>query len=107
MKIYAKKLAFIFSFILGYYYYRVYVEFAAQSDDPHMFESEIVNVINLKTELNASDEVYDIVCRNVSMKKIHCTICLHDLDQDVYVSGTIWREGVWEPHILSIIFTLN
>jgi hypothetical protein len=103
MKIYASKiLVLIFSFTLGFYYLIAYVEFKAKLDDHHMFESAIVNAINLKGDLGASREEDDILCRNSSMKSIYCTICLHDLDKDVYVSGTIWRDGVWEPHILSI-----
>jgi hypothetical protein len=103
MKIYPfKKLASILSIFFIFCYLIIYLEFQAQSNEYHINENATAIVINLKS--NNFDSIKydaDIVCRNSSIKNIHCTICLHELDKDVYVSGTIWRDGVWEPHILS------
>lgn len=45
--------------------------------------------------------IYDpIQCRKSAVYFVSTTLCVHDINKDVHVSGSIWRDGVWEPHII-------
>ena len=37
---------------------------------------------------------------------VSTTLCIHDLNNDVYVSNSIWNDGIWEKNILGKIIIL-
>jgi hypothetical protein len=62
-----------------------------------------VKIFELYTPLQP-DEVYSpIVCRKSAEFRVKTTLCVHNLNNDIHVSGSIMRDGVWEPKLLSNI----
>jgi len=63
-------------------------------------EKANVNQIKLNLPLLPAN-IYDpIQCRKSALYFVSTTLCVHDINKDVHVSGSIWRDGVWEPHII-------
>jgi hypothetical protein len=60
-----------------------------------------LKLIDLEAELESSYLYSRIVCRESAKYYETVSLCMHDLRHDVHVSGSIMRDGVWEPHILS------
>ena len=60
-----------------------------------------VIVIDLSSPLEPKSLYEPIKCRKSAYFIVRTTLCVHDLDKDIHVSGSIWRDGVWEPHALS------
>jgi hypothetical protein len=65
-------------------------------------EKPNVNIFNLNAPL-VPDNIYaSINCRkSASFYNISTTICLHNLENDVFVSGSLSINGVWEKEIMS------
>jgi hypothetical protein len=62
-----------------------------------------VKVFDLRSDL-IPREAYDrIKCRKSAEIYVATTLCVHDLAKDVYVSASIWENGVWEESILSLV----
>ena len=61
-----------------------------------------VKIFNISKSLKP-DNLYDsIQCRNSALFIVSTTLCYHTpVNKDEFVSGSIYRDGVWEPHILS------
>lgn len=57
-------------------------------------------LFDLNKALEPASEYDPIQCRKSAVYYVSTTLCVHNLNQDVHVSGSIWREGVWEPHIV-------
>jgi FkbM family methyltransferase len=56
-----------------------------------------ISIIDLKSPLNDQE----IKCRkSAKIADIETTICIHDVNKDVWVSGSIWNSGVWEGDIV-------
>ncbi len=60
-----------------------------------------VIVIDLTSQLEPKSLYEPIKCRKSAYFIVRTTLCVHDLDKDIHVSGSIWRDGVWEQHALS------
>ena len=71
------------------------------SEKPSPTEKPNVNVFDLKQPLEPARLYRRIDCRESARFYTSVTICTHDYEKDVHVSGSILRGGVWEPHILS------
>ncbi|CAF0876752.1 unnamed protein product [Brachionus calyciflorus] len=65
------------------------------------FES-LINVINLSLPLEPTQLYSYIKCRKSKKILISTTLCIHDLNQDIHVSGSIWQNGIWESHIVKL-----
>ena len=59
-----------------------------------------VNLIDLNQPLEPKHCYEKIQCRESSARNIKSTICIHDPDDDIYVSKSIWNTGLWEKHII-------
>jgi hypothetical protein len=58
-----------------------------------------VKIYDLTKDLPSDWNV--IVCRkSAKIQNTQTTLCVHDLENDVHVSGMILRSGVWEPEII-------
>ena len=63
-------------------------------------EKANVNQIKLSLPLLPAN-IYDpIQCRKSAVYFVSTTLCVHDINKDVYVSASIWKDGLWEPQIL-------
>ena len=67
-------------------------------------EKPNVNIFNLNAPL-VPDNIYaPINCRkSASFYDISTTLCIHNLENDIYVSASISVNGVWERDIMSNI----
>ena len=67
-------------------------------------EKPNVNIFNLNAPL-VPDNIYaSINCRkSASFYDISTTLCIHNLENDIYVSASISVNGVWERDIMSNI----
>ena len=69
---------------------------------------------NILDELNVSLSLYDLTepnihafeCIKTARFSVETTICLHNSDEDAYVSQTIKTKGVWEPRILELFINV-
>lgn len=59
-----------------------------------------VSIFNLSKPLEPNSSYWAIQCVPSANVYVKTTLCLHQLNFDVHVSGSIWRNGLWEPHIL-------
>lgn len=59
------------------------------------------DIFNLGKELNPDSIYKSIQCRKSIKMIVSTTLCLHDVNRDIHVSGSILRNGVWESHIIS------
>ena len=59
-----------------------------------------VSIFNLEKSLEPPELYNSIQCRKSRKIYVETTLCVHDLNRDVHVSGSIWREGVWELQIV-------
>ena len=63
------------------------------------------NIFDLSRALEPEGTYAAINCRDsADFYGVRATLCVHDLSRDVHVSGSIWRDGVWERHIMSMSF---
>ena len=63
-------------------------------------EKANVNKIQLSLPLLPAN-IYDpIQCRKSAVFFVSTTLCVHDINKDVYVSASIWKDGLWEQEIL-------
>ena len=69
---------------------------------------------NIQEDLNVSLSLYDLAepnihafeCIKTAKIFVETTICLHNSDEDAYVSQTIKTKGVWEPKILEFFMNV-
>ncbi|CAF1047892.1 unnamed protein product, partial [Brachionus calyciflorus] len=59
-----------------------------------------INIFNLSSALEPKSSYEDIKCKKSAEIYVKTTLCVHDLNKDIFVSGAIWRDGAWEGHIL-------
>lgn len=59
------------------------------------------HVFDLKQNLEPRELYSHIECRESARFYTSVTICTHNFEDDVHVSGSILRGGVWESEILS------
>jgi hypothetical protein len=64
-------------------------------------ESPNVKIFNFKKPQEPAVLYDKIECIKSAVMVVSTTICLHDLDKDVYVSKTLKKDGVWEFKIVS------
>lgn len=60
-----------------------------------------INILDLNIPLEPVDVFEKIKCRLSQKVVVQTTLCIHDIDSDVFVSKSIWEEGCWEKDILS------
>jgi hypothetical protein len=64
-----------------------------------------VQVFNVSKPLEPDAIYTEIQCKKSARFVVSTTLCYHTpLEKDAFVSGSIFREGVWEPNILSKFF---
>jgi FkbM family methyltransferase len=72
------------------------------------------SLYNLK-EINQSLKIYDLnrsarfkfdCIKTGKIEQIDTTICLHNLDEDAYVSASIKQKGVWESDLVKLFMKL-
>ena len=65
-------------------------------------EKPNVNIFDLNAPLEPDNIYASISCKkSASFYNISTTLCLHNLEKDVFVSGSISANGVWEKEIMS------
>ncbi|CAF0856828.1 unnamed protein product [Brachionus calyciflorus] len=66
------------------------------------YKDSVINVkiFNLSSSLEPKEEYEQIQCRKSAFFHVSTTLCVHRVDLDVHVSGSIMRDGVWERHII-------
>ncbi len=67
---------------------------------------EFVNIFDLGSKLDPNETYFSIKCRKSMKIIVSTTLCIHDLNNDVYVSNSIWNDGIWEKNILGKIIIL-
>ena len=71
-------------------------------------KNQTVKIFDLKKPLEPSSVYAPILCnKSASFHGIATTLCIHDLNKDVFVSGSIVNNGVWEKAIMGRILILD
>ena len=66
-----------------------------------------VKIFDLKQPLEPKTVYSPIKCRtSANFYSINTTLCIHDLNRDVFVSEAIWKEGIWEGNTMSKLLFL-
>ena len=60
-----------------------------------------VKVIDLDAELEPKEIYGNITCRKSKQIMVSTTLCVHDIKIDVWVSGMIMRDGIFEDGLMS------
>ena len=61
-----------------------------------------VKIFDLSKPLEPESDYKPIACRaSQNIQNTVCTLCVHDIQKDVHVSGSIWSNGIWEHGIVS------
>ncbi len=71
---------------------------------------DLITLIDLKSKLSPKSLYRPIKCRKSLMFTVRTTLCVHSIENDIHVSGSIWRDGIWEEHVISnkrILFILS
>lgn len=55
-----------------------------------------VKIFNLNKPLEPNDTYAPIICRKSAHFQVTTSLCIHDVQKDIHVSGSILRDGVWE-----------
>lgn len=59
-----------------------------------------VYLFNLSKELEPPDVYEEIMCKkSIYYKSYRTFLCIHDTRRDVHISGSIWKDGIWELHV--------
>ncbi len=61
-----------------------------------------VKLFDLSSKLDPSEIYMNIQCRKSKEIFVSTTLCVHDINNDRYVSGSIWINGVWENHVICL-----
>ena len=61
-----------------------------------------VKLFDLSSKLDPSEIYLNIQCRKSIEIFVSTTLCVHDINNDRYVSGSIWTNGVWENHVICL-----
>ncbi len=73
--------------------------------------NSIVPIINKIFDLTKplTDDYKNVPCRlSKPISNVITTLCVHDLNEDIYVSSSIWNSGVWEEDIVkNVLLTLS
>jgi len=60
-----------------------------------------LKIIDLSSDLSPNENYSNIMCRkSAPISNVTTTLCVHNLDNDKYVSGAIWNNGVWEYEVI-------
>lgn len=73
-------------------------------EEPIQTTTPNINIFDLSKSLEPPLVYSHVKCRKSA--KIHdaqTTLCVHNLINDIHVSGSIWSSGVWESQIISEI----
>ena len=65
-----------------------------------------VKLFDLSSKLDPSEIYLNIQCRKSIEIFVSTTLCVHDINNDRYVSGSIWINGVWENHVICLLYFL-
>ena len=65
----------------------------SSNDDP-------IAIFDLNKNLEPVELYSTIQCKKSREIYVIATLCVHDINRDIHVSGSIWRDGIWEPHIM-------
>jgi hypothetical protein len=66
----------------------------SKNDTPNVY------LFNLSKNLEPKDIYEEILCKkSISFNSIRTFLCIHDIKHDVHISGSIWRDGIWELHV--------
>ena len=60
-----------------------------------------INIFDLNQPLEPDKTYAPIQCRSSAKLYVETVLCVHDLEKDIWVSGSIWRDGVWERWVLT------
>jgi FkbM family methyltransferase len=61
---------------------------------------EPIAIFDLSKALEPVELYSPIKCKTSREIFVIATLCVHDIERDIHVSGSIWRDGIWEPHIM-------
>ena len=59
-----------------------------------------VYLFNLSKNLEPLEVYEEIACKkSMNYRSFRTFLCIHDTKHDVHISGSIWRDGIWELHV--------
>jgi FkbM family methyltransferase len=61
-----------------------------------------VNLFDLSQQLKPDNVYNSIECKKSGLFIVSTLLCVHNVENDVYVSGSIINIGVWEAHLLRL-----
>ena len=96
LKYFNKKYAFIFIItILIFLYFKLILN---QANLELQAKKSKINIIDLKKPILLNEQ---IKCRlSIKINDIETTLCIHDLDKDVWLSQQIHYNGIWERNVV-------
>lgn len=62
--------------------------------------SSELSIFSLNNSLKPECIYENIQCRKSELIAVQTTLCVHNLEKDIFVSKIIWYYGVWEGDIL-------
>lgn len=65
-----------------------------------------ISVLNFDQQYCSKSKYDSIKCRKSVHYYVSTTLCIHDIKKDKMVSGMIWQNGIWEPHVIYIYLDL-
>jgi len=60
-----------------------------------------INMFDLSQDLTPESVYNPIKCRKSGVYVVSTHLCVHNVENDIHVSGSIMNNGAWEAHILS------
>ena len=60
-----------------------------------------INIFDLSQKLTPESVYNPIKCRKSGVYIVSTHLCVHNVENDMHVSGSIMNNGAWEAHILS------
>lgn len=70
------------------------------SNENRSTEEAHIKIFDLSGPLEPSEVYEPIQCRTSAKLFVETTLCIHDLKRDIWVSGAIWKDGLWERWVI-------
>ncbi|RMZ95584.1 hypothetical protein BpHYR1_050626 [Brachionus plicatilis] len=63
-------------------------------------DDSFIRIVDLTKPLIPKNIYSPIPCRKSAAIFVSTTLCIHDTSKDIHVSGSVWKKGIWEGHIV-------
>lgn len=64
------------------------------------YNAHFVKKVNLTKPLHPKSLYLPIICQKSANIFVTTTLCIHEIPNDIHVSGSVWKYGIWEGHIV-------